>query len=72
MYEWGEDAQEQRRFSLGNLIIFVSAALIAILLFLVFAPQIHQLTETVPYITELMYFPTIFVGFLFEIGRAHV
>ena len=65
MYEWGKDAQEQRRFSLGNLIIFVSAALIAILLFLVFAPQIHQLTETVPYITELMYFPTIFVGFLF-------
>lgn len=65
MYNWNADVYGERRFSFVNLILFASAASIAILLFLVFAPQIRHLTETTPYLIELMYFPTIFVGFLF-------
>ncbi|MFM7797282.1 MAG: hypothetical protein ACKO7N_11015, partial [Candidatus Nitrosotenuis sp.] len=52
-------------FSFVNLIIFASAASLAILLFLVFAVQIRELTQNYPYLIELAYFPTIFVGFLF-------
>jgi len=73
MYNWNADVYGERRFSFVNLIIFASAASAAILLFLVFAPQIHKLTENIPYIIELAYFPTIFVGFLFGLkltGRA--
>ncbi len=65
MYNWSTDEYGQRRFSPVNLIIFASSASLAILLFLVFAPQIHDLTQSTPYLIELAYFPTIFVGFLF-------
>jgi hypothetical protein len=65
MYNWSADEYGERRFSFVNLIIFASAASIAILLFLVFAPQIRDITQTTPYLMELAYFPTIFVGFLF-------
>lgn len=65
MYNWSADEYGERRFSPVNLILFAAAASSAILLFLVFAPQIHALTETVPYLIEMMYFPTVFVGFLF-------
>ncbi len=65
MYNWSADAYGERRFSFVNLILFGSAASLAILLFLVFAPQIHEFTENTPYVIELAYFPTVFVGFLF-------
>jgi hypothetical protein len=65
VYNWNADLYESRRPSYLNLILFGSAALLAVLLFLVFAPQIHRLTAESPYLTELMYFPTIFVGFIF-------
>lgn len=65
MYNWSADECGERRFSFVNLIIFASAASSAILLFLVFSPQIQELTQNTPYIIELAYFPTVFVGFLF-------
>lgn len=65
MYNWNADLYEPRRFSYVNLILFGSAATLAILLFLVFAPQIQKLSEDTPYLIEMMYFPTIFVGFIF-------
>lgn len=65
MYNWSSDEYGQRRFSPVNLILFCSSASLAILLFLVFAPQIHTLTQNTPYLIEMAYFPTIFVGFLF-------
>jgi hypothetical protein len=73
MYNWNTDLYESSRTSYLNLILFGSAATLAILLFLIFAPQIHKLTTEIPYLIESMYFPTIFVGFLFGLkitGRA--
>lgn len=65
MYNWDEGLYEQRRFSFRNVVLFGSAAALAILLFLVFAPQIQELTKTVPYLIELAYVPTVIVGFAF-------
>ncbi len=65
MYNWNADMSEPRDSSYLNLALFASGALLAILLFLVFAPQIHKLTVDSPYVTEIMYFPTVFVGFIF-------
>jgi hypothetical protein len=44
---------------------FGSSAALAILLFLVFAPQIQELTKTIPYLIEMAYIPTVIVGFVF-------
>lgn len=65
MYNWDAGQYEQRSFLSRNLILFVSAATIAIMMFLVLAPQIRQLTTDYPVIIEIAYFPTIFVGFIF-------
>lgn len=65
MYNWDEDLYEQRRFSFRNVVPFGSSAALAILLFLVFAPQIQELTKTIPYLIELAYIPTVIVGFVF-------
>ena len=65
MYNWDEDLYEQRRFSFRNVVPFGSSAALAILLFLVFAPQIQELTKTTPYLIELAYIPTVIVGFVF-------
>ena len=65
MYNWNADLYEPRSSSYLNLALFASGALLAILLFLVFAPQIHKLTVDTPYLVEMMYFPTVLVGFIF-------
>ncbi len=65
MYNWNSGLNDSGRFSPLNLILFSSAATMAILLFLIFAPQIHQLTAESPYLVELMYLPTVLVGFVF-------
>lgn len=65
MYNWNADMREPRSSSYLNVGLFGGGALFAILLFLVFAPQIQQLTTTSPYLVEAMYFPTVFVGFVF-------
>jgi hypothetical protein len=65
MYNWDEDLYEQRRFSFRNVVPFGSSAALAILLFLVFAPQIQELTKTIPYLIEMAYIPTVIVGFVF-------
>ncbi len=65
MYNWDEDLYEKHRFSFRNVVPFGSSAALAILLFLVFAPQIQELTKTIPYLIELAYVPTVIVGFVF-------
>jgi hypothetical protein len=65
MYNWDEGLYEQRSFVSRNLILFASAAILAILMFLIFSPQIQKLTTDMPYLIEMAYFPTIFVGFIF-------
>lgn len=65
MYNWDEGLYGQRRFSMLNLVLFGSAAGLAILLFLIFAPLIQELTAESPFLVEMMYLPTTIVGFIF-------
>lgn len=65
MYNWDADMREPSRFSYLNVSLFASAALLAIILFLIFAPQIHNLTAQNPLFTEMMYLPAAAIGFLF-------
>lgn len=65
MYNWDEGLYERRSHSMLNLILFGSAAGLAILLFLIFAPLIKQLTSESPFLVEMMYLPTAAVGFVF-------
>jgi hypothetical protein len=65
MYNWNSGLNDSGRFSSLNLALFSGAAIMAILLFLIFAPQIHHLTAESPYLVDLMYFPTVLVGFVF-------
>lgn len=65
MYNWNADLSEPRRFSYVNLILFGSAATLAVLLFLIFAPQINKMTSDTPLLMEMMYFPAVLIGFIF-------
>jgi hypothetical protein len=65
MYNWDANLYEPRSSSRLNLALFGGGALMAILLFLVFAPQIQKLTTDIPYVVEMMYFPTVSVGFVY-------
>lgn len=65
MYNWNGDLYESRRPSFLNIILFGVAALLAVLLFLIFAPQIHILASANPFFTEMLYLPAAAIGFLF-------
>lgn len=65
MYNWSADLDGRPRLSYLNLILFTSATALALLLFLIFAPQIQQITTESPYLIEMAYFPTVFIGFIF-------
>ena len=65
MYNWNADLDGQPRLRYLNLILFSSATVLALLLFLIFAPQIQKITTEFPYVIEMAYFPTVFIGFIF-------
>lgn len=65
MYNWSADLDERPRLPYLNLILFTSATTLALLLFLIFAPQIQEITTESPYLIEMAYFPTVFIGFVF-------
>jgi len=65
MYNWDADLYGHRRFSYLNLVLLASASTLAILLFLIFAPDIKLIGAENQYLTEMLYAPTAFIGFLF-------
>jgi len=65
MYNWDVDLDERPRVSYLNVILFASATTLALSLFLIFAPYIQKITTESPFLIEMAYFPTIFIGFLF-------
>ncbi|MCH7967793.1 MAG: hypothetical protein IH841_00835 [Thaumarchaeota archaeon] len=67
MYNWEYDLSTSRGPKNLNLIIFVSAAIIALILFLVFHPQISDLNEKSPIILNIMFVPAMAIGFLYGI-----
>ncbi len=67
MYNWESSASESSDRPYLNLILFVASASIAILLFLVFYPQIEAINRESPILINLMFIPTAAIGFLYGV-----
>lgn len=65
MYNWDVNLDGRPRVSYLNVILFASATTLALSLFLIFAPYIQKITTESPFLIEMAYFPTVFIGFLF-------
>jgi len=66
MSNWN-DYQESTVHSHMGLILFASAALLAIVLFLIFHPQIESINKESPILINLMFAPAMAVGFLYGV-----
>ena len=66
MYNWETGAESSSRTYL-NLILFVASASVAVLLFLVFYPQIDEINRESPILINIMFFPAAAVGFLYGV-----
>lgn len=66
MSDWnGQSESTVKKYS--GLILFSSSALLALLLFLIFHPQIDNISRESPILINLMFFPAMAVGFLYGI-----
>ena len=65
MYNWNTDLDARPRIPYLNVILFASATSLALSLFLIFAPYIQKITTESPFLVEMAYFPTVFIGFIF-------
>ncbi|MCV0392608.1 MAG: hypothetical protein K5790_04850 [Nitrosopumilus sp.] len=66
MYNWNYTDESHGHSYLG-LILFSSAALIAIMIFLIFHPQIEALNKESPILINLMFVPAMAIGFLYGV-----
>ena len=66
MYAWNNQSKSTGHKYLG-LILFASSALSALLLFLIFHPQIDAINRDSPILINLMFIPAMAVGFLYGI-----
>ena len=66
MSNWN-DYQESGSHSHMGLILFAASASLAILLFLIFHPQIETINKESPILINIMFFPAMAVGFLYGI-----
>lgn len=65
MYNWGYGVSESTGHKYLNLILFLSSASLAVLLFLIFFPQINAINNESPILINLMFIPAMAVGFLY-------
>ncbi len=67
MYNWEYDIHGSRGPKYLNLIMFVSAASLAIILYLIFHPQIDQINQESPILLNIMFAPAMAIGFLYGV-----
>jgi hypothetical protein len=67
MYNWEYGDSESNHHSYLNLILFVASASVAVLLFLVFYPQIEKINQESPILINIMFLPAAAVGFLYGV-----
>ena len=65
MYNSTFDVTDSPSHKYLNLILFVSSASLAVLLFLIFFPQINAINNESPILINLMFIPAMLVGFLY-------
>jgi hypothetical protein len=64
MYEWTNDF-ETKKHHYGNVIVFFSGAILALVLYLIFNPEITKITQESPIIINIMYVPVFAIGVLY-------
>ncbi|MBS3922560.1 MAG: hypothetical protein KGZ37_05360 [Nitrosarchaeum sp.] len=67
MYNWEYDQAASGDRKYLNLILFVVSASVAVLLFLVFYPQIEAINQESPILINLMFLPAAAIGFLYGV-----
>ena len=67
MYNWEYDLNESRGPKHFNLIMFAAAGTLALILFLVFHPQIDKINQESPLLLNIMFAPAMAIGFLYGI-----
>ena len=66
MDEWGGDLFEIRKNrSSVDIAIFIGAATLALVVYLIFGPDIDMMTKQTPLIIDLMFAPSFGIGFLY-------
>ena len=65
MYNSTFDVTDSSSHKYLNLVLFLSSASLAILLFLIFFPQINAINNESPILINLMFIPAMLVGFLY-------
>lgn len=69
--EWGPDLFAMRKNrSWLDIIIFASAAALALIVYLAFGPEINKITQQSPIIIDLMFIPTFLIGLLYGLKMA--
>ena len=66
MYEWDEFHKSRGTNYLG-LMLFVAAASLAVVLFLIFYPEIEEINKESPILINIMFIPALAVGFLYGV-----
>ena len=66
MYNWNSISESHGHKHLG-LILFVTAAFLAVILFLIFHPQIESINKESPILINIMFIPAMAVGFLYGV-----
>ena len=66
MSNWNDYRESTVRSHVG-LILFGTSALLAIVLFLIFHPQIESINKESPILINIMFFPAMAVGFLYGV-----
>lgn len=65
MYNWESGALESNNHNHMGLILFGASASLAVVLFLIFHPQIEAMNKESPILINLMFLPAMAVGFLY-------
>ena len=67
MYNWEYGVSDSNRPAHLNLILFAASASLAILLFLVFHPEIEKINQESPILINIMFAPAMAIGFLYGV-----
>ena len=67
MYNWESGALESNNHKHLGLILFAASASLAVVLFLIFHPQIEAINKESPILINLMFLPAMAVGFLYGV-----
>jgi len=67
MYNWEYNVSESGDRKYLNLILFVVSASVAVLMFLIFSPQIEAINQESPILINIMFLPAAAIGFLYGV-----